>query len=151
MRIRRFMASWSSCRSHRIWISGIVLDCVSPAKDVDAFAPENVGLISRGRPRYSPCTPHGVLQLLHRCGIPLSGVEVVVVGRSDIVGKPLRQHVPAVGRAWWAKQCQRDRYLLSQPNAKPGRSHSSSRCFDRRDGPSSCDHCRHGQAGSRRD
>ena len=66
-----------------------VLDAVSPEKDVDAFAPENVGLISQGRPRYLPCTPHGVLQLLHRCGIPLSGVEVVVVGRSDIVGKPL--------------------------------------------------------------
>jgi len=66
-----------------------VLDYVSPEKDVDAFAPENVGLISQGRPRYLPCTPHGVMQLLHRCGIPLAGVEVVVVGRSDIVGKPL--------------------------------------------------------------
>lgn len=66
-----------------------ILDRVSPAKDVDAFAPENVGLISQGRPRYLPCTPHGVLQLLHRCGIELAGAEVVVVGRSDIVGKPL--------------------------------------------------------------
>ena len=66
-----------------------VLDAVASEKDVDAFAPENVGLISQGRPRYLPCTPHGVMQLLHRCGIPLMGVEVVVVGRSDIVGKPL--------------------------------------------------------------
>jgi methylenetetrahydrofolate dehydrogenase (NADP+)/methenyltetrahydrofolate cyclohydrolase len=66
-----------------------VLDSVLPAKDVDAFSPENVGLISQGRPRYLPCTPHGVMQLLHRCGIPLAGAEVVVVGRSDIVGKPL--------------------------------------------------------------
>lgn len=66
-----------------------VLDAVSPSKDVDAFSPENVGLISQGRPRYLPCTPHGVLQLLHRSGIPISGAEVVVVGRSDIVGKPL--------------------------------------------------------------
>lgn len=66
-----------------------VLDSVLPAKDVDAFSPENVGLISQGRPRYLPCTPHGVLQLLHRCGIPIAGAEVVVVGRSDIVGKPL--------------------------------------------------------------
>jgi methylenetetrahydrofolate dehydrogenase (NADP+)/methenyltetrahydrofolate cyclohydrolase len=66
-----------------------VLDRVLPGKDVDAFSPENVGLISQGRPRYLPCTPHGVLQLLHRSGIPLAGTEVVVVGRSDIVGKPL--------------------------------------------------------------
>jgi methylenetetrahydrofolate dehydrogenase (NADP+) / methenyltetrahydrofolate cyclohydrolase len=66
-----------------------VLDRVLPGKDVDAFSPENVGLISQGRPRYLPCTPHGVLQLLHRSGIPLAGAEVVVVGRSDIVGKPL--------------------------------------------------------------
>ena len=66
-----------------------VLDAVSPAKDVDAFAPENVGLISQGRPRYLPCTPHGVMQLLGRCEIDTAGKEVVVVGRSDIVGKPL--------------------------------------------------------------
>jgi methylenetetrahydrofolate dehydrogenase (NADP+) / methenyltetrahydrofolate cyclohydrolase len=67
----------------------LVLDRVVPMKDVDAFAPENVGLMSQGRPRYLPCTPHGVLQLLHRCQLPLAGKEVVVVGRSDIVGKPL--------------------------------------------------------------
>lgn len=66
-----------------------VLDAVLPAKDVDAFAPENVGLISQGRPRFLPCTPHGVMQLLGRCGIAVAGKEVVVVGRSDIVGKPL--------------------------------------------------------------
>ena len=66
-----------------------VLDAVSPAKDVDAFAPENVGLISQGRPRFLPCTPHGVMQLLGRYEIEIAGKEVVVVGRSDIVGKPL--------------------------------------------------------------
>jgi methylenetetrahydrofolate dehydrogenase (NADP+) / methenyltetrahydrofolate cyclohydrolase len=66
-----------------------ILDAVLPIKDVDAFAPENVGLISQGRPRYLPCTPHGVAQLMGRCGIDSSGKEVVVVGRSDIVGKPL--------------------------------------------------------------
>lgn len=66
-----------------------VLDRIVPAKDVDAFSPENVGLLSQGRPRFYPCTPHGVFQLLHRCGIELAGKEVVVVGRSDIVGKPL--------------------------------------------------------------
>jgi methylenetetrahydrofolate dehydrogenase (NADP+) / methenyltetrahydrofolate cyclohydrolase len=66
-----------------------VLDLVAPSKDVDAFSPENVGLISQGRPRFLPCTPHGVMQLLGRCGIEVAGKEVVVVGRSDIVGKPL--------------------------------------------------------------
>lgn len=66
-----------------------VLDAVAPLKDVDAFAPENVGLLVQGRPRFLPCTPHGVLQILHRYEHTLAGKHVVVVGRSDIVGKPL--------------------------------------------------------------
>lgn len=66
-----------------------ILDAVDPKKDVDAFAPENVGLISQGRPRFLPCTPHGVMQLLGRCGIDVAGKHSVVVGRSDIVGKPM--------------------------------------------------------------
>lgn len=66
-----------------------VLDAVNPLKDADAFHPENVGLISQGRPRFLPCTPHGVQQIIDRCGIELSGKHVVVVGRSEIVGKPM--------------------------------------------------------------
>jgi methylenetetrahydrofolate dehydrogenase (NADP+)/methenyltetrahydrofolate cyclohydrolase len=66
-----------------------VLDAVNPLKDVDAFAPENVGLLVQGRPRFLPCTPHGVLQILARYGHAVAGKHVVVVGRSDIVGKPL--------------------------------------------------------------
>lgn len=66
-----------------------VLDAVAPMKDVDAFAPENVGLLVQGRPRYLPCTPHGVIRMLVNYGIELAGKHVVVVGRSDIVGKPL--------------------------------------------------------------
>lgn len=66
-----------------------VLDAVDPIKDVDAFAPENVGLLVQGRPRYLPCTPHGVVQILRRYGLAVAGKHVVVVGRSDIVGKPL--------------------------------------------------------------
>ena len=62
---------------------------VSPAKDVDAFHPENVGRLVQGRPRFLPCTPHGVQQLLVRSGIEIAGQHVVIVGRSDIVGKPL--------------------------------------------------------------
>ena len=68
---------------------GAVIRAVSPAKDVDCFHPENVGLLAAGFPRFYPCTPHGVLQLLRRNGIELAGKEVVVVGRSNIVGKPL--------------------------------------------------------------
>lgn len=71
------------------WDSNKVLDAVMPSKDVDAFGPENVGLICQGRSRFLPCTPHGVLQLLGRCEIEVAGKHVVVVGRSDIVGKPL--------------------------------------------------------------
>lgn len=66
-----------------------VLDAVTPLKDVDAFAPENVGLLSQGRPRFLPCTPHGVAQILARYDIETQGKHVVVVGRSDIVGKPM--------------------------------------------------------------
>ena len=66
-----------------------VLDAVHPLKDVDAFHPENVGLIAQGRPRYLPCTPHGISQLLHRSGIKTRGKHAVIVGRSDIVGKPM--------------------------------------------------------------
>ncbi|NUQ65910.1 MAG: bifunctional methylenetetrahydrofolate dehydrogenase/methenyltetrahydrofolate cyclohydrolase FolD [Pirellulales bacterium] len=66
-----------------------VLDAVHPLKDVDAFHPENVGRIAQGRPRFLPCTPHGVQQLLVRNGIPIGGSHVVVIGRSEIVGKPM--------------------------------------------------------------
>lgn len=66
-----------------------VLDAVDPMKDVDAFSPINVGLLMQGRPRFLPCTPHGIVQLLHRCQIETAGKHVVVVGRSEIVGKPM--------------------------------------------------------------
>jgi len=66
-----------------------VLDAVSPMKDVDAFHPENVGRIVQGRPRFLPCTPHGVQQMLIDAQVTIPGSHVVVLGRSEIVGKPL--------------------------------------------------------------
>ena len=66
-----------------------VLDAIDPSKDVDAFHPHNVGLISQGRPHFLPCTPHGIVQMLARNGVKTSGKHVVVIGRSDIVGKPM--------------------------------------------------------------
>jgi methylenetetrahydrofolate dehydrogenase (NADP+)/methenyltetrahydrofolate cyclohydrolase len=66
-----------------------VVQAVNPAKDVDAFHPENVGRLVQGRPRFLPCTPHGIQELLMRSGIEIAGQHVVVIGRSDIVGKPL--------------------------------------------------------------
>ncbi len=66
-----------------------ILDAVDPFKDVDAFHPENVGLLIQGRPRFLPCTPHGIQQLLFRSKISVAGRRVVIVGRSEIVGKPL--------------------------------------------------------------
>jgi methylenetetrahydrofolate dehydrogenase (NADP+)/methenyltetrahydrofolate cyclohydrolase len=66
-----------------------ILEAVSPNKDVDAFHPENVGRMVQGQPRFLPCTPSAVQQLLLRNNIPIAGQHVVVVGRSDIVGKPL--------------------------------------------------------------
>ena len=66
-----------------------ILVAVNPMKDVDAFHPENVGRIVQGRPRFLPCTPHGIRELLQRKKIPIAGSHVVVLGRSDIVGKPI--------------------------------------------------------------
>lgn len=66
-----------------------VLSAVSPNKDVDAFHPDNVGRLVQGRPRFLPCTPQGVQQLLIRNGIETAGQHVVVLGRSEIVGRPL--------------------------------------------------------------
>jgi methylenetetrahydrofolate dehydrogenase (NADP+)/methenyltetrahydrofolate cyclohydrolase len=65
-----------------------LLDAVSPAKDVDGFHPVNAGRLQSGRPALAPCTPSGVIEILKRSGIPISGQNAVVVGRSDIVGKP---------------------------------------------------------------
>lgn len=66
-----------------------VLDALDPLKDVDGFHPQNVGLLHQGRPRFVPCTPSGVIALLEAHAIPLGGRRAVVLGRSDIVGKPL--------------------------------------------------------------
>ncbi len=68
--------------------SEAVLRAISPAKDVDGFHPENVGLLATGHPRFVPCTPAGVMKLLEHAGIELAGKHAVVVGRSNIVGKP---------------------------------------------------------------
>jgi methylenetetrahydrofolate dehydrogenase (NADP+)/methenyltetrahydrofolate cyclohydrolase len=66
-----------------------VLMAVDPAKDVDGFHPMNVGFLSTQRPGFVPCTPAGVMEILKRSGIAVAGQEAVVVGRSDIVGKPV--------------------------------------------------------------
>jgi methylenetetrahydrofolate dehydrogenase (NADP+)/methenyltetrahydrofolate cyclohydrolase len=66
----------------------LLLDAVMPEKDVDGFHPVNAGRLQAGRPALAPCTPAGVVQILKRSGIPISGQHAVVVGRSDIVGKP---------------------------------------------------------------
>jgi methylenetetrahydrofolate dehydrogenase (NADP+)/methenyltetrahydrofolate cyclohydrolase len=66
-----------------------IIQSVSPLKDVDGFGPENLGLLTAGHPRYLPCTPAGIRELLVRNKIRIEGSHVVIVGRSNIVGKPL--------------------------------------------------------------
>ena len=66
-----------------------ILDRIDPAKDVDGFHPVNVGMLQQGRPGLVPCTPAGIMELLRRESIELKGRRAVVVGRSDIVGKPM--------------------------------------------------------------
>lgn len=76
-----------------------VLDAVAPLKDVDCFHAENVGLMVQGRPRFLPCTPSGCQQLLIHAAIETAGRHVVVLGRSDIVGKPMAMMLMQKGRA----------------------------------------------------
>lgn len=66
-----------------------ILDAVDPAKDVDGFHPMSAGFLSQGRPSFVPATPAGVIELLERNDIAIAGRHAVVVGRSDIVGKPM--------------------------------------------------------------
>ena len=69
--------------------SKTILHTVSPNKDVDGFHPENLGLLLEGNPNFIPCTPHGVIEILRHYDIPISGRHAVIVGRSNIVGKPM--------------------------------------------------------------
>jgi methylenetetrahydrofolate dehydrogenase (NADP+)/methenyltetrahydrofolate cyclohydrolase len=66
-----------------------VLLAINPDKDVDGFHPTNIGKMVAGQPAFLPCTPHGVIQLLQRSGVKIEGAHVVIVGRSNIVGKPI--------------------------------------------------------------
>ena len=66
-----------------------ILEAISPDKDVDGFHAENVGALAQGHPRFIPCTPYGVMKMFERYGVDLTGKEAVVVGRSNIVGKPM--------------------------------------------------------------
>ncbi len=66
-----------------------VIRCIPPEKDVDGLHPINVGDLARGTPRFAPCTPAGVLEILSRYGIQIRGKHVVIVGRSNLVGRPL--------------------------------------------------------------
>jgi len=67
----------------------MIIEAIDPAKDVDAFHPTNVGLLAMGRPRFVPCTPAGIIELLERNNIPIAGANACVVGRSQIVGRPV--------------------------------------------------------------
>ena len=69
--------------------SDAVLEAIAPEKDVDGFHAENVGALMQGNPRFIPCTPYGVMKMLESAKVPLKGAEAVIVGRSNIVGKPM--------------------------------------------------------------
>lgn len=77
--------------------SELVLEAIAPEKDVDGFHAENVGALMQGQPRFIPCTPYGVMKMLESSGVPLRGAEAVIVGRSNIVGKPMAMLLMAAG------------------------------------------------------
>ncbi|HNP05887.1 MAG TPA: tetrahydrofolate dehydrogenase/cyclohydrolase catalytic domain-containing protein, partial [Rhodocyclaceae bacterium] len=66
-----------------------VLEAIAAEKDVDGFHAENVGALAQGKPRFIPCTPYGVMKMFEKGGVDLTGKEAVVIGRSNIVGKPM--------------------------------------------------------------
>lgn len=77
--------------------SELVLEAISAEKDVDGFHAENVGALMQGQPRFIPCTPYGVMKMLESSGVQLRGAEAVIVGRSNIVGKPMAMLLMAAG------------------------------------------------------
>lgn len=66
-----------------------VLNSISPNKDADGFHPDNMGRLAIGAPRFRPCTPRGIMTLLEHTGVDLAGIDAVIVGRSNIVGRPM--------------------------------------------------------------
>lgn len=74
-----------------------VIEAIAPAKDADGFHVSNVGLLMTGKPLFRPCTPYGVMRMLEHAGTPLDGAHAVVIGRSNIVGKPQALMLLAAG------------------------------------------------------
>jgi methylenetetrahydrofolate dehydrogenase (NADP+)/methenyltetrahydrofolate cyclohydrolase len=103
-----------------------LLSCIDPGKDVDGLNPESAGRLSLGLTSLLPCTPHGIVQLLRRDGIPLEGRETVILGRSNLVGC-------ADGTAPLAGE--RHRHRLPLAHEEPGRGSRSRRRSRRRPGP----------------
>lgn len=87
--IRQCMASWCSCLSPNKSTIPQLLNESRPLKDVDGFHPFNFGLLAAGTPRFVPCTPLGIRELLFHSGIATRGMHAVVLGRSQIVGRPM--------------------------------------------------------------
>ena len=88
MHARILTASWFNCRCRRHVNAKQLLEAVSPDKDVDGFHPVNVGRLQTGQPALPPCTAAGIIEILKRSHLQIAGQNAVVVGRSDIVGKP---------------------------------------------------------------
>ena len=103
-----------------------VFDAIDPAKDVDGFSPISAGLLVQNREGFAPCTPAGVIELLVRSKIPIEGKHAVVIGRSDIVGKPM---------ASLLLHQERDRDDLPFPHARPAGDGARSRYPRRSDRP----------------
>ena len=83
------MASWCSCPCPSTWIRSKVIEAISPAKDVDGFHVASAGALMVGQPGFWPCTPYGCMKMLESIGFDLRGKHAVVIGRSNIVGKPM--------------------------------------------------------------
>jgi methylenetetrahydrofolate dehydrogenase (NADP+)/methenyltetrahydrofolate cyclohydrolase len=85
----RCTASWCNCRCPSTWTASKVIETISPAKDVDGFHVASAGALMTGQPGFWPCTPYGCMKMLESIGYDLRGKHAVVIGRSNIVGKPM--------------------------------------------------------------
>ena len=119
--------------------SDAVLEAIMPEKDVDGFHAENVGALMQGNPRFIPCTPYGVMKMLESAKVPLKGAEAVIVGRSNIVGKPMamlllaqslhRHGLPfAVEGSGLPHQTRRHSRRRRRPREDDHRRHDQTRC-----------------------
>jgi methylenetetrahydrofolate dehydrogenase (NADP+)/methenyltetrahydrofolate cyclohydrolase len=139
-------ASSCSCRCQSISTAHKVIEAISPAKDVDGFNVANAGALMTGKPFFRPCTPYGMMKMFEAYGIELQGANAVVIGRSNIVGKPMAMLLLEAGATVTITHSKtRDLAAHHPQGGCRGRGHRQAQHPHRGYGEARCNHhrCRH--------